>query len=444
MKYEMIFGDQKRFNEQNNEMTEVMLWHDCLGPNFVSIKELSRMNLEGAIPHGSVVLAMRRIIQEPKRWTVEDQKAGRLPEVGAELLHESEGYVNFVGEFDFRWMLRTKEGGLYLAEKFYCSPLETPEEKAQREEDEFVSLVESKYNHMPNEISFRAGIRAAYRKLKDLLTKEEFQAAQDSTENAHYTSKPIIQAIWKIAERLGYNGGRVLELGAGIGHFAGLVPARVRGATQFTMVERDSVSSRIVKMLYPNHEVVAGDMEEFKAVPGSVTIGIGNVPFAGGTVGDSVRRYNEPLNLHNYTIARHLDAVAPGGIVVAISSHSTLDANIKQRKFLATKGELIGAIRLPNDAFAENAKTDVVTDILIFRRPRQGDGTLGVRIDQNADVKVKNKDGEEVSRAINKYFTDNPEMVLGKHSAKGSMYGPDEYTVESTPGDLQAKLDAAE
>jgi N12 class adenine-specific DNA methylase/adenine-specific DNA methylase len=283
----------------------------------------------------------------------------------------------------------------------------------------------------------------AYRKLKELLSKEEFQAAQDSTENAHYTSKPIIQAIWKIAERLGYNGGRVLELGAGIGHFAGLVPSRVRGATQFTMVERDSVSSRIAKMLYPGHEIVAGDMEEFKAVPGSVTLGIGNVPFAGGTVGDSARRYNEPLNLHNYAIARHLDAVAPGGIVVAVSSHSTLDANIKQRKFLATKGELIGAIRLPNDAFAENAKTEVVTDILIFRRPRQGDGTLGVRFDQNADVKVKNKDGEEVSRAINKYFIDNPEMVLGKHSAKGSMYGPDEYTVESTPGDLQAKIDAA-
>jgi N12 class adenine-specific DNA methylase/adenine-specific DNA methylase len=283
----------------------------------------------------------------------------------------------------------------------------------------------------------------AYRKLKDLLTKEEFQAAQDSTENAHYTSKPIIQAIWKIAERLGYNGGRALELGAGIGHFAGLTPSRVRGATQFTMVERDSVSSRIVKMLYPNHEVVAGDMEEFRAVPGSVTLGIGNVPFAGGTVGDSVRRYNEPLNLHNYAIARHLDAVAPGGIVVAVSSHSTLDANIKQRKFLATKGELIGAIRLPNDAFAENAKTEVVTDILIFRRPRQGDGTLGVRFDQNADVKVKSKDGEEVTRAINKYFLDNPAMVLGKHSAKGSMYGPDEYTVESTPGDLQSKLDAA-
>ena len=284
---------------------------------------------------------------------------------------------------------------------------------------------------------------ASYVKLKELLTKEELQAAQSSTENAHYTSKEIIQSLWKIAERLGYTGGRVLELGAGVGHFAGLVPAQFRGVTQFTMVEMDSISSRIAKMLYPTHDVIAGDMQQFKAVPGSVTIGIGNVPFAGGTVPDSNKRYGEPLNLHNYSIARHLDALAPGGVVVVISSHNTLDSNIKQRKFLASKGELIGAIRLPNDAFASNAKTEVVTDILVFRRPRQGDPSLGTRFDQNADIAVKNKDGKDVAKQINRYFADNPEMVLGVHSAKGSMYTADEYTVESTPGDLQDKINAA-
>ncbi len=283
----------------------------------------------------------------------------------------------------------------------------------------------------------------AYVELKGLLSKEEFQAAQESTENAHYTSKPVIQSLWKIAERMGFTGGTVLELGAGVGHFAGLVPSKVRGQTKFVMVERDSVSSRIAKMLYPRHEVVAGDMEQFRSVPGSVTMGIGNVPFAGGTVADSTIRYKEDLNLHNYSIARHLDAVAPGGVVVVISTHNTLDSNIKQRKFLASKGELIGAIRLPNDAFAENAKTEVVTDVLIFRRPRQGDPSMGVRFDQNVDIKVKNKDGKEVVRSINKYFADNPEMVLGEHSAKGSMYGADEYTVNSTPGGLQSKFEAA-
>ena len=174
MKYEPVFGDQNRFNEQNNEMAEVMLWHDFLGPNFVSLKELSRMNSEGSIPHSSVVLAMRRIIAEPKRWTVEDQKAGRMPEVGSR--------VDFCHKLNTNW--RTGEikyidnqvavikaddidrPFVYEFDRVEFKPVETPEEKAQREEDEFVFLVESEYNKMPNEISFKAGIRAAYRKLK--------------------------------------------------------------------------------------------------------------------------------------------------------------------------------------------------------------------------------------------------------------------------------------
>ena len=163
MKYEAVFGNQELFDGAGTFTGLDVVVHS-IASGIKSYARLSDLTPESL--RNNPVCAMRRIIQEPKRWAIEDQKAGQLPEVGAELLHESEGYVNFVGEFDFRWMLRTKEGGLYLAEKFYCSPIETPEEKAQREEDEFVSLVESKYNHMPSEISFRAGIRAAYRKLK--------------------------------------------------------------------------------------------------------------------------------------------------------------------------------------------------------------------------------------------------------------------------------------
>ena len=172
MKYEAVFGDQKRFNEQNNEMAEVMLWHDCLGPNFVSLKELSRMNSEGSIPHGSVVLAMRRIIAEPKRWTVEDQKAGRLPEVGCRI------YVPIMFE---------EQNVIYSSEKVIVSisdnggavtrtevasinrikPIETLEEKAQREENEFVKS-EMKNTTLSMEWScvYERGLRAAYRKLK--------------------------------------------------------------------------------------------------------------------------------------------------------------------------------------------------------------------------------------------------------------------------------------
>ena len=141
MKYEMIFGDERRFNEQNNEMAEVMLWHDCLGPNFVSIKELSRMNLEGAIPHGSVVLAMRRIIRTPT-WTAADQKAGKLPEVGVMLNHKTQGECTFIGtgvDNKSYWALKLKNDLIYIAEKNWCAPIELPEEKAARLREEWCS-----------------------------------------------------------------------------------------------------------------------------------------------------------------------------------------------------------------------------------------------------------------------------------------------------------------
>ena len=147
MKYEAVFGDQKRFNEQNNEMTEVMLWHDCLGPNFVSIKELSRMNLEGAIPHGSVVIAMRRIIQEPKRWTVEDHKAGRLPPAGSKYLvgmHNIELECLYNDPKGNAWGFDA-QGEVYGFAIKYCSPIETPEEKAERLRSEWCSECTSKY-----------------------------------------------------------------------------------------------------------------------------------------------------------------------------------------------------------------------------------------------------------------------------------------------------------
>ena len=131
MKYEMIFGDERRFNEQNNKMAEVMLWHDFLGPNFVNLKELSRMNSEGSIPHGSVVLAMRRIIAEPKRWTVADQKAGRLPEVGSEVILRITGEIATVNAANKnRVCLTFSDGGFAPFNVERIEPIETLEEKA--------------------------------------------------------------------------------------------------------------------------------------------------------------------------------------------------------------------------------------------------------------------------------------------------------------------------
>lgn len=166
MKYEPVFGYQNRFNEQNDEMAEVMLWHDCLGPNFVSIKELSRMNSEGSIPHGSVALAMRRIIAEPKRWTVADQEAGRLPDVGAKV---DGGKVVFVNGFNV--VTELKSGAVIVSSpKTFVNtfkPIETQEEKAQREEDEFVKLmIDLASESQLMSCGFKDGVIAAYRKLK--------------------------------------------------------------------------------------------------------------------------------------------------------------------------------------------------------------------------------------------------------------------------------------
>ena len=154
MKYEAVFGDQGLFDgaPDGAEMVgglsdKCRLFYKIVGGDlYASFGKHDDFTRELTTKAKDIkVAAMRRIIQEPKRWTAEDQKDGRLPDVGAELLHESEGYVNFVGEFDFRWMLRTKEGGLYLAEKFYCSPIETPEEKAKRLRSEWCSECTSKY-----------------------------------------------------------------------------------------------------------------------------------------------------------------------------------------------------------------------------------------------------------------------------------------------------------
>jgi N12 class adenine-specific DNA methylase len=277
----------------------------------------------------------------------------------------------------------------------------------------------------------------AYKTLKDLLTEDEWIAARDTTTNAHYTSRHVIEKMWDLVDHLGFKGGKVLEPGSGIGHFAGLVPSRLRQDTKFVMVERDSLTSRIAAKLYPQATVHGKSLEEVRLAPGSVDLVIGNVPFAKDShMDDAQKRYKTNLNLHNYFIARSLDAAKPGGLVVVISTHNTLDAEQGQRKFLATKGDLVGAIRLPNNAFKENAKTEVVTDILVFRRPD------GSQVESQPFTLTKEVPGLKDAR-INEYFIAHPEMVLGKNAETGSMYKENEYTVEPTAGSLTDKVSVA-
>lgn len=274
-----------------------------------------------------------------------------------------------------------------------------------------------------------------YKALKSTLTREEFAAASASTLNAHYTSRSVIDAMWRMVRRLGFEGGNVLEPAAGIGHFIGLRPSDL-GRTKFVAVELDSLTSRFLKKLYPGSRVFGQGLEVTDIPANSIDLAITNVPFAKTGPEDAKERYGLNLNLHNYFIARMLDAVKPGGLAVAISTHNTMDSEKKQREFLATKGDLVAAIRLPDTAFKENAGTEVVTDILILRKP---DSTL-VRSSEPWTSVATVSTGAETTEMVNEYFVRHPEMVLGEHSQQGTMYGPDQYTVKERAGTSLADL----
>lgn len=278
--------------------------------------------------------------------------------------------------------------------------------------------------------------------LKGLLTEEEWDRAAASTRNAHYTSREIITKLWDMAKRLGFRGGTILEPAAGVGHFLGLMPKEFKGKR--IAVELDTLTGGILKALYPQATVFNKGLEEVDIPPNSVDLAISNVPFDEiGPKADSQKRYGRELNLHNYFIARMIDAVRPGGLVIAISTRNTMDAQKEQREFLAGKSELIAAIRLPNDAFAANAGTEVTTDILVLRKP---DGIVPLSRETWAST-TEVQAIEKVPARINEYFARHPEMMLGKPSMAGKMRGDPtalkEFTLKPNDKPLAEQLSEA-
>ena len=271
--------------------------------------------------------------------------------------------------------------------------------------------------------------------LRDLLTREEYDAARASTINAHYTSREVISEMWSAAARLGFDGGRVGEFGAGVGHFLGLIPDKLANKTLFRAVELDSITGKILKHLYPGADVTVDGLEHTKIPNNSLDMVIGNFPFA--KEGPFDKNYPK-FNLHNYFFARAIDAVKPGGIIVAVTSNSTLDSMSQDaRKYFAERADFIGAIRLPNNAFKKNAGTDVVTDIIVLRKHDGTENTLN-RTPFLRTLPVQGVSTEENGIRINEYFITHPEMILGKTTAAGSMYRAESMTVESsaTPEEL--------
>ena len=261
-----------------------------------------------------------------------------------------------------------------------------------------------------------------YAQLKELLTPEEYAAARSSTLNAHYTSPTVIQAIYEAVDRMGFETGNILEPSMGVGNFFGMLPEEMRNSRLYG-VELDSISGRIAKQLYPKADItVAGfettDRRDF------FDLAIGNVPFGQYQVND--KAYNKlNFSIHNYFFAKALDQVRPGGVVAFVTSRYTMDAKDSTvRRYLAQRAELLGAIRLPNDAFKKNAGAEVVSDIIFLQKR-----------DRPLDIVPEwTQTGQtEDGFAINRYFIDHPEMVLGRQEPVSTAHGMD-YTVNPIEG----------
>ena len=266
-----------------------------------------------------------------------------------------------------------------------------------------------------------------YAELKGLLSEDEYAAARSSTLNAHYTSPTVIRGIYDAVERMGFRSGNILEPSMGVGNFFGMLPDSMANSRLYG-VELDSITGRIAQKLYPQADItVAGfettDRRDF------YDLAVGNVPFGNYKVND--KAYNKlGFSIHNYFFVKAIDQIRPGGIVAFVTSRYTMDSkDSTARKQMAERADLLGAIRLPNNAFRANAGTDVVSDIIFLQKRDRP-------IDHEPDwVQLgKTEDGF----AINQYFADHPEMVLGVLSTESTQYGREELTVVPIEGAVLA------
>ena len=259
--------------------------------------------------------------------------------------------------------------------------------------------------------------------LRAALSPTEYDSARASTLNAHYTSPTVIRAVYEAVGSMGFKAGNILEPSCGVGNFFGMLPKEM-SASRLYGVELDSISGRIAKQLYPHAEITVGGFETTDRRD-FYDLAVGNVPFGQYQVND--RAYNKlGFSIHNYFFAKALDQVRPGGVVAFVTSRYTMDAKDPAvRRYLAQRADLLGAIRLPNNAFRANAGTDVVSDIL-FLQKRDRPLTIEpewVHLGQNED-----------GFSINSYFVDHPEMILGRQTAESTQYGRQDFTVAPIEG----------
>lgn len=280
-----------------------------------------------------------------------------------------------------------------------------------------------------------------WRELAALLPKDEYEAARRSTQDAHYTAKPVIEAIYQGLGRLGFDGGKVLEPSVGSGNFLGLMPEGLRTKSQVTGVELDPVTAAIAKQLYPTATVINKGFQEVTIPAGYFDAVVGNPPFGSQRLYDPNHRDLSEFSIHNFFIAKSLDKVREGGVTAVVVSNYFLDAaSPAAREHIAGRARLLGAIRLPNTAFKQNALTDVTTDIVFLQKLREGEEADRSWV--NTGTVRDEASGEEIP--LNEYFIERPEMMLGKMALAGTMYRGGQATLVAEPGqDLAAALTKA-
>ena len=275
---------------------------------------------------------------------------------------------------------------------------------------------------------------AEYSELKNLLTDEEYNAARASVLDSFYTPPFIIESIYSALENMGFHGGSVLDPSTGTGNFLGKMPGSMSDNSRIYAVEKDSVSGRIAKLLYPDADIQITGFEKRDFSDNFFDVAVGNIPFGGFKISD--RRYDKyNFAVHDYFIAKTLDKVRPGGVIAFITSSGTLDkANPSVRKYISQRAELLGAVRLPNNAFKSYAGTEVTSDIIFLRKREK-------MIDIAPDwvYTSKNPDG----LVLNNYFIENPEMILGKVVEGNKLYGKGTMVVPFENSDLKVILNEA-
>ena len=279
----------------------------------------------------------------------------------------------------------------------------------------------------------KANWASEYQELKSLLSAEEYDSARESTLNAHYTSPVIIKAIYDAMERMGFSKGNILEPAMGIGNFFGMLPKNMQESRLYG-VELDGITGRIARQLYPNADVKITGFEKTDYPNDFFDVAIGNVPFGQYKVAD--RAYDKHnFLIHDYFFAKALDKVRPGGVVAFVTSKGTMDKKSPEvRKYLAQRAELLGAIRLPNTAFKENAGTEVTSDILFLKKRDRV-----IDIEPDWVHLCENEDGI----AMNQYFADHPEMIMGKMEMVSGQFGMEATCTPDTAIPLSKQLEKA-